>query len=133
MIKLIFILLKELMEIENILGKLKVEKELEMTNIGEKFDETDEDYYNLMEDKIEQKYQLAFTQLPLLKAQVNDNREPDNVVNACMNFCKPIFQRVEPMFECAKYCSFDLDKLVARLESTQIKHEYPNLSFFMDL
>ncbi len=116
------------MEMENILGKLK----LEMESTYEKSD--DEDYYQIIEERnqLEEKYQIAFTQLPLLKAQVKDNREANNVVNACTNFCKPIFQSLEPMFECIKYCSFDFDKLISRLEFTKFKHEYPNLSFFMD-
>jgi hypothetical protein len=123
------------MEIENILGKLKEEKELELATIQKENEESDEDYYHIMDDRnrVEEKYKLAFEHLPLLKSQLKDNRKPNNVVNACMNFCKPIFERLEPMFECMKYCSFDSDKLVTRLEYVKFKHEYPNLNFFMDL
>jgi hypothetical protein len=93
------------------------EEEARLIPEGSEDENDEENWVNYSQEEVEKKFELAWSLLPELKAKVKDNKDSENVVNACYDFCSPIFApNQDSQIECLKYCVFEMGKLVYKMQ-----------------
>jgi hypothetical protein len=68
-------------------------------------------YYDPRKYYIE-KFEQIIDGIPELKSQVNNKKDLENVLKSCINLCRPIYERLNPMKNCVEHCTFNLDEFI---------------------